>query len=237
MESETILVVDDSVEFIDIITKILAPMNFTLLTAFDGQSGLQKARDYHPDLILTDLNMPLMNGLELLTLVRQQFHTIPIILMTAYGSEQVILDAFRMGIRDYLTKPFNEEDLKQAIDQALRETRLARERENLAKSLHIAEAVQTTVVTLSHYLNNYLTALNGGLQLLEEKLDHINSDPEFSELLFYTRRESLSIEAVMRVLLKATTIDLAQYTDITPMLDIQNVVEQEIKQLVKKRML
>ncbi len=235
MERETILIVDDNYDAIEILKEILTSMNYQTITAFHGKSGLQIAVERHPDLIFLDMNMPIMGGLEMLTALRQTNCTSPVIFMTAYGSEQVAVDVFRLGVRDYLNKPFTKEDVKEAIDRALRETRLMHERETLNRDLLAAEAVQVTVVTLSHYLNNYLTALNGGLQLLEETLQKEWPNPELLQLLGDSRKSSTNIEAVMRVLLRATNVKLTSYTNTTPMLDIQTALKKELDQLVQYR--
>src|SRR5574341_1132989 len=124
------------------------------------------------------MNMPGLNGFEVLTALRQANCVSPVIFMTVAGSERIAVEAFRLGVRDYLSKPFTEAELRQSIDRALSETRLVCERDRLTRNLVMAEAVRSTIVTLSHYLNNYLTSLNGGLQLLEENLrnDQVNSD-------------------------------------------------------------
>ncbi len=235
MENETVLIVDDNHDAIEVLEQILRSMNYQTLTAFHGKSGLQIAVERHPDLIFLDMNMPIMDGLEMLTALRQTDCISPVIFMTAYGSEQIAVDVFRLGVRDYLNKPFTKEDIEGAIDRALRETRLMREREALNRNLVTAEAVRVTVVTLSHYLNNYLTALNGGLQLLEETLQQEWRNPDLLQLLRDSRRSSANIEAVMRVMLRATNVKLASYTNTTPMLDIQSALEKELGQLLQSR--
>ncbi len=235
MEHETILIVDDNYDAVEILKQILASMNYETITAFHGKSGLQIAAERHPDLIFLDMNMPVMDGLEMLTALRRTDCASPVIFMTAYGSEQIAIDAFRLGVRDYLNKPFTKDEVKLAIDRALRETRLVRERETLNRSLLTAEAVRVTVVTLSHYLNNYLTALNGGLQLLEETLQQDWPNPELLQLLEDSRKSCANIAAVMRVLLRTTSVKLTPYTNTTPMLDIEAVLNKELDQVAQYR--
>ncbi len=235
MERETILIVDDSREVISFLKQILAPMNYRVLTAFDGEAGFHMAISHNPDLIFLDMNMPIMTGMEMLAKLRQTTCASPVIFMTVYGSEQVAVDAFRLGVRDYLRKPFTDEDVNRAIERALRELRLARERESLNRNLLTAEAVRVTAVTLSHYLNNYLTALNGGLQLLEENLHQDWPNPELLRLLGESRNSSANIEAVVRVLLRATSVKLASYTNTTPMLDIEAALNEELDHVAQRR--
>lgn len=235
MEYETILVVDDNYDMVEILKQTLVSLNHQIITASDGRSGLQMAIGCHPDLIFLDMNMPIMSGMEMLAALRQTDRTTPVIFMTAYGSEQIAIDVFRLGVRDYLNKPFTKEEAKAAIDRALRETRLVREQEKLNRSLLTAEAVRVTVATLSHYLNNYLTALNGGLQLLEENLQQDWANPALLQLLKESRNSSANIEAVMRALLHATNVQLTSYTKNMPMLDIEVALKKELEQLALRQ--
>jgi DNA-binding response OmpR family regulator len=232
MAHETILVIDDSREMLNTLDKcILAPSGFNVITAVDGAAGLEIALLQHPDLILLDMNLPRMNGLEILSTLRQTDCRTPVIFMTVYGSEQVAVEAFRLGVRDYLSKPFTCEDVEQVIDRALHEVRLERERETLNRNLVTAEAVRVTTITLSHYLNNYLTTLQGGLTLLEEALEQKLSDPDLLEIVHTSQVSALSIQAVMKVLLGVTNVKLSNYSLTTPMINIEAALCKELSQV------
>ncbi len=235
MQNEIILIVDDSEASSQILKEILESMNYQTITAGDGQSGLQIALRLQPDLVFLDMNMPIMGGLETLEELRKANCSTPVVFMTAYGSEQMAVEVFRLGVRDYLCKPFTPEDVKAALDRALQETRLLREREDLTRKLAIAEAVRATAVTLSHYLNNYLTALNGGLQLLAESLQHDGRNRELQQILAESRESSANIEAVMRVLKQFTDIRLAPYGATSRMLDIESAIQQELERMHHRR--
>jgi DNA-binding response OmpR family regulator len=231
MAGESILIVDDSLEIRRFLAEdILPQMGFTTHPAADGRAGLDLARTCRPDLILLDMNMPHLSGLEMLAALRGEGIAAPAILMTAYGSENVAIEAFRLGVRDYVVKPFSPEEILQAIDRALNETRLARQREELSRNLMTAEIVRVTVVTLSHYLNNHLTTLKGGLTLLGESLAGTPPDPYLQDVLQASRKSALSIQAVMKVLLDATRgVRLCPYTDTTMMMDIESALREELK--------
>ena len=133
---ERVLVVDDSKPICQFLSQsILKPKNFEVIIADDGIKGLELALTASPDLIITDNQMPGMTGLELLSALKQRGVGIPAILMTAHGSEQIAVEAFRLGIRDYVIKPFEPEDMHQAIESALREARLEKERDDLLQKL------------------------------------------------------------------------------------------------------
>lgn len=140
-QQERVLIVDDAREIRDfLIEYILEPRGFEVLTAADGLEGLQLAFSERPDLLIVDFQMPNMSGLELLRRLRLRKVHIPSILITAHGSEQVAIKALRLGVRDYVIKPFVAEDMEQAIDRALRESRLLMERDQLIKQLKVNNA-------------------------------------------------------------------------------------------------
>lgn len=136
---ERVLVIDDAREIREfLVDYVLHPRGFEVLTAADGLEGLQLAFSEQPDLLIVDLQMPNMSGLELLRRLRTRRVHIPSILMTAHGSEQVAVKALRLGVRDYVIKPFVVDDMDAAIDRALRERRLVTERDDLIAQLRQA---------------------------------------------------------------------------------------------------
>ncbi len=136
MTGERVLVVDDSTDSKQfIVDYILKPNGYVASTAGDGLEGLRKARDEHPDLILLDLNLPKMDGIQVLQMLRQENLQIPVILMTFHGSETLAVTAFRQGIKDYILKPFQVEEMLDCMERALTEVRLRRERDELLTRL------------------------------------------------------------------------------------------------------
>lgn len=132
MANETILIVDDGKENREFIREyVLEPNGYRSMQARDGLEGLEMAVKYRPDLILLDFNMPRLDGAGVIKRLSDRKIDIPIILMTFYGSEDIAIEVFRMGVRDYVKKPFSVEEMTHAIDHALTETRLRREKEAL----------------------------------------------------------------------------------------------------------
>ncbi len=130
--AEKILVVDDGQHVRDFLAEyILGPQGYNIVMAVDGQDGLKKALIEKPDLMIIDNQMPRMSGIELLRALRDRRIDIPAILTTAYGSEETAVEAFRLGVRDYVIKPFDASTIKASIERALREGRLKRERDIL----------------------------------------------------------------------------------------------------------
>lgn len=130
------LVVDDSREIRDFVIQcVLEPHGFEALEAADGAEALLQVTASSVDLMLLDLEMPRMNGLEVLDALRTQHSQVPVILMTSHGSEAIAIEVFRKGVRDYVIKPFTADDMLATIEQALTEVRLQREKEALTSRL------------------------------------------------------------------------------------------------------
>jgi diguanylate cyclase (GGDEF)-like protein len=133
MSGERILIADDDVRNVEFLRdSLLAPGGYATLCASDGEEALRLALDRDPDLIILDLQMPKMDGLAVLEALRREGRQIPTIITTAHGSESVAVQAFRLGVRDYFRKPFRVAEIMQAVDRALVEARLRREKEVLA---------------------------------------------------------------------------------------------------------
>lgn len=136
MSHERVLVVDDSAQNVDFLTNyVLKPNGYQVLVARNGEQGLLMALDQHPDLILLDMNMPRMGGMEVVEALNAKQANIPVIVMTFHGSEVLAVQAFRLGVKDYVLKPFEINEMLQAIERALSEARLRRERDELTERL------------------------------------------------------------------------------------------------------
>lgn len=157
MSGECILVIDDSKEIVNHLTKHLLPtFGYTSLHAFDGQTGLQLIRDNDPDLVMLDFNLPEITGIEVLQQMAQESLSTPVVLMTGYGSELSAIEAFRLGAKDYIIKPFTVDEIVETIDRALVETRLYQDRQDLA------DQMRRVKVEMSRQTNQMKTLSNIG---------------------------------------------------------------------------
>lgn len=135
-DMEDILIIDDSQQICELLAEYILPeLGYRATVANTGRQGLQRLRQRLPDLILLDLQLPDTSGLDLLRVIAQEGYDVPVILMTAHGSEGIAVEAFRLGARNYMIKPFSETEAKAVIDQALRERRLQREKDQLTRNL------------------------------------------------------------------------------------------------------
>lgn len=115
-----VLIIEDRREnIVFLANNILKPKGFEVITAMDGETGLRKALEENPNLIITDLNLPKLHGLDILADLQDRGSNIPSIVMTFHGSEETAIRAFRLGARDYLIKPFQIEEVEKAIERAL----------------------------------------------------------------------------------------------------------------------
>lgn len=116
----TILLVDDDERLTAILQNFLELNGFTVRSAFSGQEALRICADRLPDLILLDVRMPGMGGLEALRRIRHEHAAIPVIVVTYLDEERVREQAAALGVQDYLLKPVNFEDLKSLLHAVLR---------------------------------------------------------------------------------------------------------------------
>jgi two-component system phosphate regulon response regulator PhoB len=120
--SQTILVVDDEKDIVDLMRYNLVQAGFRVVSAFDGQQALDLARRERPDLVVLDLMLPTLPGTEVARLLRQEEKTrsIPIVILTARGSEVDRIVGFELGADDYVVKPFSPRELVLRVQAILR---------------------------------------------------------------------------------------------------------------------
>jgi DNA-binding response OmpR family regulator len=119
----SVLIVDDDLELRENLQEILAIEGFDVATAKNGNDALDMVSQRDFDLLLLDLIMPGLSGLETLTLLRRQKPQIRVILMTAFSTIENAVDAMRRGADDYLTKPFKTADLLMTVKRVLEEAK------------------------------------------------------------------------------------------------------------------
>jgi DNA-binding response OmpR family regulator len=122
--SQRILVVEDEIQIAKILKIELEFEGYEVITANDGRSGLQAALEEKLDLILLDVMLPEMNGLEVLRRIRKENEIIPIILLTARNMTMDKVTGLDQGANDYITKPFEMEELLARVRSSLRQNSL-----------------------------------------------------------------------------------------------------------------
>ena len=175
MAGENILIVDDAQQNHHFLNDyVLLPNGYKPMGARDGVEGLQMAIRHKPDLILLDLNMPRMDGMEVLRQLNAHSLDMPVILMTFHGSEDIAVEVYRLGVRDYVIKPFYPDEMLRAIEKSLAETRLKREKDTLIERLMQAnKELQSRVTELNalYSIGKQVAALHTLDQLLPRLVD------------------------------------------------------------------
>jgi len=132
---ETILIVDDEKNYLVILEALLAPEGYEIITQDNAVNALRLIREADLDLVITDMKMPGMDGMELLDEVKNIDSDLPVIIMTAYGTIEMAVEAMKKRAYDYITKPFRNEELKLTIKKALELYRLKKENRLLSEAL------------------------------------------------------------------------------------------------------
>jgi two-component system NtrC family response regulator len=132
---DTILIVDDEKNYLVVLEALLAPDGYEVITADNARDALRQIRDGDLDLVITDMKMPGMNGMGLLEESKKTKPDIPVIIMTAYGSIEMAVEAMKKNAYDYITKPFQNEQLKLTVKKALETHRLIKENRLLNEAL------------------------------------------------------------------------------------------------------
>ncbi|RMH18805.1 MAG: sigma-54-dependent Fis family transcriptional regulator [Acidobacteria bacterium] len=130
-----VLIVDDEERIRGILALLLRDHRHRVAEAASGEEALALAASFHPDLVLLDLNMPGLDGLETLRRLQASRPEADVIIMTAYGTIRSAVEAMRSGAFDYLTKPFDNDELLLLVDRALNLRRLSAEVESLRDEL------------------------------------------------------------------------------------------------------
>lgn len=135
MTKTRILIVDDDDNVRWVLQTHLEDAGYEVTSADDGQAALASIQEYRPALVLTDLKMTGMSGLELLKQIRTEDPDLPVIVITAFGTIQSAVEAVKAGAYDYLTKPIDYDDLLLGIRRALEHTHLIQEVRTLRQNL------------------------------------------------------------------------------------------------------
>jgi two-component system response regulator HydG len=134
-----LLIVDDESAILDALRILLKNEGFDVLTAQGGKAGLEQLKNAAPDIVLTDVRMPSVTGLDILTAVRQQDPETPVILMTAQASLQTAIQAVNEGAFYYIQKPFSNDDLVAICRRAAEHRRLRAENKQLKQEIRRRE--------------------------------------------------------------------------------------------------
>lgn len=120
LRKENILLVDDDLDILELLQRHLQSMNYHIFRAVSVKQAIYVLKDTNIDLLITDIQMPEIDGLQLVKFADEHYPEIPKLVITGYPSVSGALEVFKSGATDYLTKPFTKEELKQAVDKSLK---------------------------------------------------------------------------------------------------------------------
>ncbi|MBW2284654.1 MAG: hybrid sensor histidine kinase/response regulator, partial [Deltaproteobacteria bacterium] len=170
-EKERILIIDDEEVIRDAISRAFVKEGFSVQGAPDGESGCRLFREFRPDIVLVDLKMPGMSGMEVLAEIRNEDPDVIKIVITGYATISLAVDAMKLGAYDFLPKPFTPEELRIVVGRGLEKRRLALETKALKKE---QENIRRNMISLvSHELRAPLAA---SVQFLEVVLGGFAGD-------------------------------------------------------------
>lgn len=199
MSREVILVVDDNHQIAEFTAgTLLHGMGYQTLIAFDARSAREMLLKHQISLMLLDLQLPDMTGLDLLRKLVGEGIRVPTILVTAHGSEQVAVEAFRLGVENYLIKPVDADELEAAVERALTETRLRREKESLNAQLKEQVAMLTILAKVGQSVTSTLE-LDEVLRRIVEACVHFTRADEGFLALVDNRTNQLYLRAVKNI--------------------------------------
>jgi len=130
-----ILVVDDEINAREALVELLADEGYAVESAENGQRALERMVDFEPQVVLTDLKMPVLDGLGLLHRARKSYRHVAFVVMTAFGSIDTAVEAIKAGAENYLTKPVDLDALSALVARALEKARLSEEAQRLRERL------------------------------------------------------------------------------------------------------
>ncbi|HBA59494.1 MAG TPA: hybrid sensor histidine kinase/response regulator [Elusimicrobia bacterium] len=167
----SILMVDDTPANLELLTVMLKVRGYKVRAAISGKLALQAARNAPPDLILLDINMPVMNGYEVCAELKsdEKLKDIPVIFLSALSETMDKVKAFGAGGVDYITKPFQFEEVEARVETHLELRRQKRRLQENLDDLHALEKTRDSLVhMIIHDLRSPLTGIHGFLELIRE---------------------------------------------------------------------
>ncbi|MDF1591558.1 MAG: response regulator [Desulfobacterales bacterium] len=190
MAAEKILLVDDEEGIRKVLGISLADIGYDVLTAENGEKALRIFKEFQPPVVLTDIKMPGMDGIELLHKIKTENPETEVIMITGHGDMNLAITSLKYEATDFISKPINQDVLEIALNRAHEKISMRRQikeytenleqlvREKSAKIVEIERqaAVGQTVAGLAHGIKNLITALEGGMYMLSSGLSQSSTD-------------------------------------------------------------
>lgn len=228
ISGNTILIVDDDPINIKIVQAIIEKSGYLAASALDGKECINEAKKSKPDLIILDINMPGLSGIETCSILQKDEQTakIPIIFLTADTDDRVLSDAFLAGGTDYIRKPANRMELlariKSVLNQSILQEKLMAEEKT--------KAILEMAGTICHELNQPLQVIAGYAELLMMKTAN---DDSCSKMINKIQAQVDRMSEITMKLMQITRYETQEYVGDTKIIDIDKAaVSDKIRTVV-----
>lgn len=240
---KTVLFVDDEKDICDVLSISLSDLGYKVYTAENGQEALRIIQEVNPPIVLTDIRMPVMDGIELLRRIKLQNPETEVIMVTGHGDMDLAIKSLKHEATDFIVKPIKDEALEIALKRALERISLRRQlreyTENLEelvqeKSAKLVQserlaAIGETIAGLSHAIKNIAGGLEGGTFVLEKGIELGNKDyisQGWEAVRFsFEKIKDLSVDL----------LNYAKFTDLNFIFSDPNEPAREVAELMKPR--
>lgn len=195
MEQLSILIVDDDKTTTSILNHMLNPYADVIITAPDGIEGLARFKEYTPDIILSDINMPRMDGLEMVEEIRKIDENVKIAIFTDFENRDILLKAIELGVNQFLSKPFASKSFSKTIQQLYTEV-VERRRSN--REIQRQQNILNAINKMSH---NFLQQTNW-TEALQKEMQNLKDASNMSSIFIYQNDEkenSLSAQKLLYI--------------------------------------
>ncbi len=199
MNKFTLLYVEDDVEILENVKYLFSKSFKEIYTAKDGEEGLAAYHEYKPDIILSDINMPKLDGLSLVNKIREDDKDIPIVLISAYSDRDKLLQAIEIGVSSYVVKPFTIDELEETIAKVIEKKKI--QNQAITDSLTLLHdrtkfpEIMDNSIHLAKRYDTYLTYIMLDIDHFKEYNDtygHLKGDEALKDvancLMKYTNR-------------------------------------------------
>ncbi|MFH1700878.1 MAG: response regulator [Candidatus Zixiibacteriota bacterium] len=228
-----ILIVDDEQVVLDSVKKHLRKNNYNLITVLSAQEGLDLLDKSTPDIILTDLMMPDIDGLELMRIVKDKYPHLPIIMITGYATINTALQATQLGAFDYIAKPFTKSELISVVQRAA----------DLVLNIANAEKDSAHEIPIKNEISGELKNVGDHVWIMVEDDGHVRMGIDRSFLHAIGKIQNIFLPAVGDKLrqgskyLQIFSSDLRSHTVLSPLsgtvIEVNDQLQEQPKILIE----
>ena len=179
-----VLIADDEKNIVDLLQEIAIKLGLEVVTAFDGRQALNVFEEHKPDFVLMDISMPVMGGMQAMELMKQINAECPVILITAFGTVDIAIEAIQNGAFEYIVKPSSLSEIREVIDKVTSYLTIIREQvilpQNTKKLVGVSASMQNIFKTAAKIAKTDATVLitgesGNGKQIIAETIHSLSS--------------------------------------------------------------